>query len=159
MDKILTIYLLIFAWLYNLCANDRDHARILPAITRWRSSKFSDFGRGLLDDSFDEWYSLIIVFVAWKVESERLRFCCGVLDRREKNVSCNCETRSVIFEICRSRTLRPVLRNEYGRGRTAIDGTDGRSCDVNEVEVWIRIGGMSWEGVWCRWDCIRTCWW
>jgi hypothetical protein len=101
-------------------------------------------------------------------------------DKRARNESCNCDTRPVKFDICRSITLRgavrnerreridcgvvvfvdisfdglTALRNEYGRGFIATDGIDGRSCDVNEVDVCIRtddgIGGVKFALIY---DC------
>jgi hypothetical protein len=40
-------------------------------------------------------------------------------DKRARNESCNCDTRPVKFDICRSITLRGSLRNER---RERIDG-------------------------------------
>jgi hypothetical protein len=51
-----------------------------------------------------------------------------------------------------------ALRKEYGRGFIATDGIDGRSCDVNEVDVCIRtdddeIGGVR---VVLKYDCVEA---
>lgn len=102
----------------------------LPSLTRLRSSKVSDFGRGLCD-LFDErvldefcvkrisFSAGLVVFTPWEFKDVKERFRWRFTafdvksDKRARNEPCNCVTRPVIFDICRSIALRGAVRNEW----------------------------------------------